>query len=185
MAFKGHKPWNKGIKAKDDERIKKFVDAGHLSRIGKSPWNKGIKTGLVPKTAFKKGSTGFNRKHTEASKEKMRLANLGKHYSPETQFKKGNIPWHTGTHYSESWFIPYTTDWTKTLKQSIRERDHYTCQLCGEKQGDRAWSIHHIDYNKQNCDPKNLITLCTSCHQQTNFNRKYWTEYFQNYGQKI
>jgi len=56
----------------------------------------------------------------------------------------------------------YSVDWTKTLRRSIRERDHYICQLCGEQQGDYAFDIHHIDYNKKNCNPNNLITYAGS-----------------------
>ena len=77
-------------------------------------------------------------------------------------------------------FEPYSVDWTETLKRSIRERDKYTCQLCGEPQGDIAHCIHHIDYNKLNSNTDNLITLCRSCHQKTNFNREYWKKYFKN-----
>jgi hypothetical protein len=36
------------------------------------------------------------------------------------------------------------------------------------------------DYDKKNCDPKNLITLCNSCHSKTNFNRKKWIIYFSS-----
>ncbi|NQU99405.1 MAG: HNH endonuclease [Parcubacteria group bacterium] len=39
-------------------------------------------------------------------------------------------------------------------------------------------SIHHIDYNKQNNNPNNLISLCRKCHVKTNFNRNYWKYYF-------
>lgn len=77
-------------------------------------------------------------------------------------------------------FAPYTLDWTNSLRISIRERDHYTCQICGEKQGDRAFDVHHIDYNKLNCNPDNLITLCRNCHLKTNHNREYWKKYFNN-----
>jgi len=74
-------------------------------------------------------------------------------------------------------FEPYTTDWTRTLRQSIRERDKYRCQLCGEPQGDKALCVHHIDYNKKNCNPNNLISLCGNCHIKTNFNRGYWIQF--------
>lgn len=70
----------------------------------------------------------------------------------------------------------YAVNWTKTLRRSIRERDHYTCRICGEQQTDRAFPVHHIDYDKKNCDPNNLITLCNSCHTKTNFNREYWID---------
>ena len=75
-------------------------------------------------------------------------------------------------------FEPYSIDWTSTLRRSIRERDNYTCRLCKKIQGDKAFSVHHIDYDKKNCDPNNLITLCNSCHGRTVTNREYWTEYF-------
>jgi hypothetical protein len=75
-------------------------------------------------------------------------------------------------------FEPYTIEWTETLRRSIRERDHYTCQICGLIQGDIAHDIHHIDYDKANSNPKNLITLCHACHTKTNFNRPYWLNYF-------
>jgi 5-methylcytosine-specific restriction endonuclease McrA len=75
-------------------------------------------------------------------------------------------------------FEPYTIDWNNTLKIAIRERDRYICQLCGEKQGDTAHCIHHIDYNKKNCNSNNLITLCRSCHVKTNYRRDYWIKYF-------
>lgn len=39
---KGHKTWNKGLKASDDPRIKKASDAAHNACIGHIPWNKGL-----------------------------------------------------------------------------------------------------------------------------------------------
>lgn len=82
---------------------------------------------------------------------------------------------------SHSWqggksFEPYTTDWKETLKRSIRERDKYICQICDKEP---SVYVHHIDYDKKNCDPKNLITLCSSCHPKTNFNRNYWIKFFE------
>lgn len=41
--------------------------------------------------------------------------------------------------------------------------------------------VHHIDYNKQNVDPTNLITLCKHHHMKTNWNRKFWVKLFSNY----
>jgi 5-methylcytosine-specific restriction endonuclease McrA len=73
---------------------------------------------------------------------------------------------------------PYTEDWTRTLKRAIRERDNYICKICGEQQGKTTHDVHHIDYDKKNCDPKNLITLCHSCHSKTTFNRKKWKKFF-------
>ena len=114
-----------------------------------------------------KGKPGFfkGKKHTEEWKENMSLNQSGeKHYN-----------WQGGKS-----FEPYSVDWTNTLKRSIRERDFYTCQICKEPQGDIALAVHHIDYDKKNCNPINLIALCCSCHTKTNHNRDYWKKYFSN-----
>ena len=110
-----------------------------------SAWNKGLKTGLKPKTIFKKG--------------------------------KNHPGWNNGIS-----LLPYPFIF-KALRKEIRKRDNNTCQICGMKQKElkgfhKKLSVHHIDYNKQNCNKKNLISLCPYCHDKTNFNRDYWFAYF-------
>ena len=72
-------------------------------------------------------------------------------------------------------FLIYPDEFSEDLKTFIRKRDKFTCQICGKN----GFTVHHIDYDKQNCDPENLITLCRKCHLRTNFNREYWSKYFQ------
>ena len=120
----------------------------------------------------RKAKTGY--RHTEKWKERMRGRipwNKGKKCPQMSMERNGS--WRGGISYE-----PYSTDWTETLRRSIRERDHYICQLCKKQQGEKAFAVHHIDYNKKNNNPDNLITLCESCHGKTNFNRDYWTNYF-------
>lgn len=38
---KGHKPWNKGLKAKDNIKIRKSVEAANKAARGRPAWNKG------------------------------------------------------------------------------------------------------------------------------------------------
>lgn len=71
--------------------------------------------------------------------------------------------------------IEYPPEWTEGLRRKIRKRDKYKCAICGGRGGD----VHHIDYNKSNCDPSNLITLCHNCHARTNSDRMCWIEYFR------
>ena len=66
-------------------------------------------------------------------------------------------------------FEPYSVDWTQDLKRAIRKRDKYTCQICGKEP---SIIVHHIDYDKKNCNLDNLIILCNGCHGQTNHNRE-------------
>jgi len=59
------------------------------------------------------------------------------------------------------------------------------CCICGLHQDElTGWhkklSVHHIDYNKYNLNPDNLITLCVSCHSKTNHNREKWINHFKN-----
>jgi len=42
----------------------------------------------------------------------------------------------------------------------------------------KVLTIHHIDYNKYNCLPENLISLCDRCNVIANYNRDYWFAYF-------
>ena len=73
-------------------------------------------------------------------------------------------------------FEPYSPEFNKRLKETIKKRDNYTCRLCGEKQ---FLHTHHIDYNKKNSIESNLITLCRKCNGKANFNRNFWTEKFR------
>lgn len=75
-------------------------------------------------------------------------------------------------------FEPYGIEFNKKLKETIRKRDNFTCQVCGKLEKDKAHTTHHIDYNKQNNHPTNLLLLCVSCHTRTNYNRHYWKDYF-------
>ena len=72
-------------------------------------------------------------------------------------------------------FELYPEKWNENIKHTIRNRDKFTCKICGKN----GWQVHHIDYNKHNLEYINLITLCRSCHMKTNFKREYWINYFK------
>ncbi len=75
--------------------------------------------------------------------------------------------------------LPYPYEFRK-IKKLIRERDNYTCQECGKQfKGKNQLDVHHVDYNKKNTKPENLITLCKSCHGKTKFIRGDWIKHFQ------
>jgi len=80
--------------------------------------------------------------------------------------------------------LPYILGFNEELKESIRERDNHQCQICGKlelelKDYHKKLSVHHIDYDKQNLNPRNLISLCPSCHMKTNYDREIYIEYFR------
>lgn len=73
-------------------------------------------------------------------------------------------------------FEPYSPEFSQELKKRIRARDNNSCAICHAP----ARAVHHIDYDKNNTSPENLITLCTSCHSRTNSKRDYWIDFFHN-----
>ena len=60
------------------------------------------------------------------------------------------------------------------LQQCIRDRDHNKCQnpYCSGRY--KSLETHHIDSNTKNNDPRNLITLCKSCHEKANKSKYRW-----------
>ena len=113
---------------------------------------------------------------TPEQKAKHKLGNLGRKHGPEVRanMSKGQRARAARTAPSEwgGWkggisASPYPTGW-ETIKRDIRKRDGGLCLMCGR--GDfsntilRAADVHHIDGNKQNCEDKNLISLCRPCH---------------------
>jgi hypothetical protein len=138
-----------------------------ISKKGVPTWNKG-KTYKCPKI----GEANSKRVVSEETRKKMSLFHTGLMVGEKNPMWKGGI-----TYY------PYSGKWTDTLRDSIRQRDDYTCQECGINQDElkgrlKQLDVHHIDYDKDNCNPLNLITLCRSCHTKTSINRDFWKNYF-------
>ena len=80
--------------------------------------------------------------------------------------------------------IPYPFIFDNKLKEKIRKRDNYQCKNCNITEEEHIMvvgcvlSIHHIDYDKMNCEEDNLISLCNQCNTRANFNRNYWKKIY-------
>ena len=62
---------------------------------------------------------------------------------------------------------PYGPGWSDRIKTRVKERDNYTCQYCGMKDGGAyKVHVHHKDFGKTNHAIDNLITVCSSCHSK-------------------
>jgi 5-methylcytosine-specific restriction endonuclease McrA len=109
----------------------------------------------------------------------MKIYNIPRRTHSELASGKNNAAWLGGIS-SE----PYGDEWNHELREKIRKRDNYTCQECGLRQKElktfhKKLPVHHIDYDKTNNDPMNLITLCIGCHSKTRWEKKDWTNHFR------
>lgn len=125
------------------------------------------------------------RKHTVETRKKQSDAAMGRVWSEESKEKlskslKGKFSGEENPNWCGGISkLPYCFEFTNDLKEFIKWRDGYTCQNESCTKKSNRLHIHHIDYNKQNCKPENLITLCNSCNSRANFSRDYWTGYYQ------
>ena len=160
---KGNIPFNKG-----KHHSKKTREKMSETRIG-NPSNVLGRHWKIKDTSRMKEKI-FTKEHRENLRKSLK-----KLFSDKTKHPR----WEGGI--SEN---PYPNDWGEILKESIRQRDNYIYQLCGIHQDEldlgqvKKLDIHHIDYDKNNIKPENLISLCRSCHVKTNGNRDYWFNYF-------
>jgi len=143
------------------EETRKKLSESHKGYVMPEGQKKKISESLKGRTKSRKTREKISRNHAKIWLGKSNEARKG---------SKSNF-WQDGKS-----FELYGFDWTNLLKHSIRTRDCFICQIC-KKHG---WVVHHIDYNKKNNNPNNLITLCSNCHSKTNFNRKYWLKYFKD-----
>lgn len=158
---------------------------------GKPTWNKGVKTGIVPKTAFKKGEF----RHPETAFKKGQKAwNKGldgkKYLSDEARRKMstwagksgvGTPNWRGGT--TKLGTCIRSLNVYKEWRTACFERDNRTCVLCGVSGVPlhcdhikmfykilRDNDIKTVEQAKQ-CgelwEIRNGRTLCIPCHRQT------------------
>lgn len=123
---------------------------------------------------------GWN--HTPETKKIISESKIGKPRTEETKIKvsrtliknrtssgENNPMWKGGI--AKTGYVNFT----KFARKVIKLRDGDRCALCPK----RGYAIHHIDYDKKNSHPQNLILLCNSCHSKTNNRRIYWIYRFR------
>lgn len=63
--------------------------------------------------------------------------------------------------------------YSKNFRYNILRRDGFKCLNPFCKKVSTKLHVHHIDSNKWNCNPSNLITVCAKCNKEANYNRKW------------
>ena len=112
------------------------------------------------------------------------IKKLGLRCKPKFRTGELHPNWNGGTSYHPLY------PWKFVQKRKIiLARDGNKCILCQKTKNSmrykRDLSVHHIDYDKNNCVDSNLVSLCHFCHGKTNYNRTKWITVFQQYIRKL
>ncbi len=85
--------------------------------------------------------------------------------------------WNGGSSHKD-----YDPEFMRTIRYSTKCRDSYRCQLCHVRKKRSELHSHHIDHDKDNSDPMNIVTLCRSCHGRVHRKalRDAWRRVLQN-----
>lgn len=170
--------------------VKRFIrenpeKSGHFKK-GHIPWNTNLILGP----------------YSDVRKENIRISHIGLRYPNRKKYSQQTIEniaksiqrkWEDQIYReklsgknSHFWkggsmsFKDYGKEFNKHLRTLIRIRDQYICQDCKIKENNRRFSIHHIDLNKKNNDPNNLILLCSKCHQKEHIRIRKVQGYYSN-----
>ena len=125
----------------------------------------------------------FGRHHSEKTKkiiiEKLRELNSGcgnPRYGVIGLVGDKNPNWKNGLHLE-----PYCRVWKDNgFREFIYYRDkEKKCwnPLCSHRRA--RTTLHHINYDKRDCRPENVIKLCNSCNSSANFDREWWECFYK------
>lgn len=184
----GKSTWNKGIPCSKETKIK--VSEALKGRVA---WNKGLHTNTNTNKNLRTGkdmtcpicgNIFYVQAYALQSGRKKFCSKkcffIGRESKNTFQSGENHPAWIDGNCRNG-----YTPEFSPSLKKRIKERDDYTCQLCGiteekhKEKFNRALCVNHIDFDKSNCAEHNLNTLCNGCNIKINWDREYYKNYFK------
>jgi len=167
---------------KHTEETKRKLSNSHKGQI---PWNKGIKRGPNPEQSKRMMGNTWNKGKTisEEVKSKIRETLKGRRISKETRQKnsvaqkrrvaEGRHNLWKGGITPANLIIRQSLEY-KLWRESVFQRDNWTCIWCGSKSVKEKRVILHADHIKPFCDYPELRfaidngrTLCVDCHKKT------------------
>lgn len=145
-------------------RIKRQCSCGcgQITRPG-NRWVRGHNARCFSEEAKHKMSLGhigntnaLGIKPTKATRRKLSLAHEGMKYSEETRLKRSLMQFKYNPNYE------YCDEWKD--REYIKDLRKNYCENFDCKENYKRLHNHHINLNKRNCRPSNVMTLCTGCH---------------------
>lgn len=101
-----------------------------------------------------------NKPHTEEAKRKMSLTKKGKHYSPSTEFKKGDRGhWQGGVSEHNGYIMIFSPDHPNKDKNGYYRKHRLIMEKHLGRYLDKQEVVHHIDGDKKNNHLSNLLLL--------------------------
>jgi len=166
---KAHKeqiPWNKGLKGYNSgKKNPMFGMCGEKHWNFGKHWDKKVRQKISDSLKWLVGENNprFGKHLSKETKEKIGIANSGKLLGERNPMWRGGIS-----------HLPYPFVFNKELKRLIRRRDGNQCRNPKCEGIFSFLTPHHINYNKNDCRPLNLITLCNVCNSKANYHREEW-----------
>lgn len=182
-------------------KLEYICPSGHINNISYSSWSRGRRCSIcngnkvytidiVSKSFRDRGYKLLSKEYKNAHQKLEYVCPVGhRHFITRHEWDKNqgcptcavinnsgsnSVHWKGGLS-----FEPYSYEWTNQLKDSIKERDGNRCLNPDCWRQDKTLSIHHVDYNKKNCQLDNLITICRSCNSRANIDRDWHTAWYQ------
>ncbi|NVM57405.1 MAG: HNH endonuclease [Desulfobacterales bacterium] len=153
---KGHIPWNKGLTKENNEIMRRISLAVKKNNPCKRPE---VRKKISEKA---KGRIPWNKSKKWSEEVKRKLRENHADFSGENNpnWKGGYEPY-------------YGPNWEEQRRKAL-ERDHHTCQLCGDPEDGRELDVHHIvpfrEFGLERYEEanrlENLITICRSRHSK-------------------
>lgn len=150
-----------GRRLSDETRRK--ISLASRGRTYSKERNARISIALKKRFANPENCPMYGKKHSEEAKRRMSASLRESFLSGNSNHSRGEDHYNWRGGIAED---PYAIGFTEALKAEVRQRDGFTCQLCGvpEEELDRHLVVHHCDADKSNHALSNLISLCSSCH---------------------
>ncbi|MCK9371467.1 hypothetical protein M0R04_16250 [Candidatus Dojkabacteria bacterium] len=128
-----------------------------------------------------KSNSCKNRTFTTSWRENISSSKKGKPKAPWTDEQRLKLSGPNSPHWIDGRAkTPYCPLWSdKEYKHwitHIRDGKCYGPNCSGKYIHNLV--PHHINYDKKDCRPINLITLCTSCNSKANYNREWHQIYY-------